>query len=109
MREIKFRAWNNEGKRWSTDWSLSEYTKILYLVEANYPYDNLIFEQFTGLLDKNGKEIFEGDILKDKYGTIGLCSWEPSCWNFINTSGCLESGSPWEIIGNIHENPELLA
>ena len=101
MIEIKFRAWDVE--------------KNVYI----YPelWDNKMpcnwkqffqLEQFTGLHDKNGKEIYKEDILKDKYGNIGTAHWYGSGFEFINTSGMMESGSEWEVIGNIHENPELL-
>lgn len=77
---------------------------------------NLIRDQFTGLLDKNGKEIFENDIIKSVYDeTILLVSYEDSeKAGFIPFiySGEDNQDSQWdqqdsrEIIGNIHENPE---
>ena len=83
--------------------------------------------QFTGLCDKNGKKIFEGDITKDKYHKHLVCFGEhkiPCCGCcfdyhqsvgfYLNRNGenIVESGqAAWidlEIIGNIHDNPELL-
>ncbi|GHV42680.1 hypothetical protein FACS189490_12140 [Clostridia bacterium] len=68
--------------------------------------------QCTGLLDKNGKLIFEGDICATRYGDVGkirrhknTCSLVidfPVDWEYLDTVGVLE------IIGNIHDNPELL-
>jgi uncharacterized phage protein (TIGR01671 family) len=74
--------------------------------------------QFTGLLDKNGKEIYEGDIVICINGHEGVVEWEKSdcCFNvtgYYNASNDYPSmafmeGQPFEVIGNIYENPELL-
>lgn len=78
--------------------------------------------QFTGLYDKNGKEIYEGDILRFGNSPSGICEakWNESIaafcirFSFENELGCRPLGN-WvkcersiEIIGNIHDNPELL-
>lgn len=105
MREIKFRAWDPEADAYRYDVSVSD-----GMAESSWGKEKpeWILEQFTGLHDRNGKEIYEGDILRDQYGNVGPCYWIPSTWEFINTGGCVESGERWEIIGNIHESPELL-
>lgn len=77
-------------------------------------YEEVIPEtvgQYTGLNDKNGEKIFEGDIAKDNYGNIYriifsdmgyFCAENYIFWEFITDLGEIE------VIGNIHDNPELL-
>ena len=112
MREIKFRAWDKVHKRWiwRPRWKLC-YNDI-----------NAELIQYTGLHDKNGKEIYEGDILKmcpegDQFGKpfyrICVVKYFPPkfmpthkdkhvAWSLANRLDFTE------VIGNIYENPELL-
>lgn len=118
MREIKFRAWNFDLKEMSLPFyigsALSEYADQKYLM------------QYTGSKDRNGKEIYEGDILKYNGEKCPHCEmllysdhknyeikWnnEMSWFECVNDENDM-SANIWktdmEVIGNIYENPELL-
>lgn len=120
MREIKFRAWDKMlNKFFDEGWSLSMDGKCWYDEnEKEYNVDeDFIIMQYTGLKDKNGKEIYEGDIAhtnskyKNKTEWTGIVKWSNEHCGFIVE---LENGKHWmpiseaEVIGNIYENTELL-
>lgn len=104
MREIKFRAWHIVFRQMLTrdEW----YHYGPNLVHGELKSDNCIIMQYTGLKDKNGKEIYEGDILgwDDKSGCPWVVIWE----TMFDHSTWGASHSEAEIIGNIYENPELI-
>lgn len=104
MRDIRFRAWEPALKQMSYDPDFSGFHGLLVL-EADW-----IPMQFTGLLDKNGKDIYEGDVLKYKDEVLKPIVAKPT--GFIGLDMFSELTDPGmkhtEIIGNIYENPELL-
>ena len=124
----KFRAWHNQLSRmmliksmWFQDGRLEE-IELNDAVMNDYitvSPDEIELMQSTGLKDKNGKEIFEGDIV-DYKGREAVVKWHGSYASFIYrfVDGLKERVSEWdplflacyhfEVIGNIYENPELL-
>lgn len=116
MREIKFRAWDKHEKKMIFD---GYYGSGIFIdLEGTIQWDEvpterIVLMQFTGLLDKNGKEIYEGDILEyfKKYFPVVFEDTWISPFKAGDNCGCCESGSipsEYEVVGNIYENPKLL-
>ena len=123
----RYRAWDTTNKEMFKDtFSITESGQVVVVEQEDvmcppdYVFvDNLVIMQSTGLKDKNGKEIFEGDIL-DYNGKKALVRWHGSYASFIyRFVDELQKRNPeWkplylaymkcEIIGNIYENPDLL-
>lgn len=147
MREIKFRVWSQTHKRMGTIVNMSFENGKPVNVYAKYdltgeekllksvfnPKEIHVPMQYTGIKDKNGKEIYEGDIIKGKFNemnddfkcSFGVVKWIPHAamyWvydlkedNFVTFEDihCNEEIMTVEkytvsIVGNIYENPELL-
>lgn len=115
MRTIKFR-----GKSLNTGmWVYGDLQHKGRRIFVEYEVDPATVGQYTGLKDKNGREIYEGDIicLGDKAGSQGPVVWYDSDCSFVmekTKTGSLYklyarcSQFKYEVIGNIHDNPELL-
>ena len=144
MEGLKFRAWHKEQKRYLSVAVLDFVEEAICVYESGdesydrylYSYfSSFIIEQFTGLKDKNGKEIYEGDIVEvptiDEIGNVDLDTliyqkivYEETmflCKEVNQTKMASEGGggaslmcffvgglNEIKVIGNIHESPELL-
>jgi len=131
-RTIKFRVWDTVGKQMSPVFHLfGEFTLLgaVHAWQRDFRTDekdslmmlnDLEIMQFTGLRDKAKREIFEGDILESADGgspiraevyfgendfLTGVVGW---CVEFKRGSNFLDKPKKWKVIGNVHENPELV-
>lgn len=122
-REILFRGKRVDNGKWvEGNYSIDVSGRVDIL-----PIDNLVFfevipetvGQFTGLTDKNGKKIFEGDIITDDPENLSFKNFYGVKYNEDKASFYVEDenheeylGEVWDtdivVIGNIHDNPELL-
>jgi len=115
MREIKFRGkrrWDNTII-YSRDFTTHENGRISMGASGSVIYKDT-FGQFTGLKDKNGKDIYEGDILKTNglYQTYFVVEYRDRSFElYTKKNSVFDPHNTWgdyEIVGNIHENKELL-
>lgn len=132
MDRFKFRVWNIENKNFIYD-AIYAYDGNNYSSKDNDGWiccfgeyidrnNEYIVEQCTGLKDKNGKFIYEGDILKSRYSDVmryevvyrnaGLCLRvfaidKPETMDYLHIGKDVESIGLYEVIGNIHENKDL--
>ena len=125
-REIKFRAWDEKLKMMTTPFidflifEESENFRKGQVLHQHFEDDDFVpteIMQYTGLKDKNGQEVYEGDIVKmyDPYTKTIITTeviWDdPNCrfamkYTFVDFDFLISDEI--EVIGNVHENPKLL-
>lgn len=107
-REIKFRAWEFDERKMYYNWPVLKFNgETMYPFHPDVDTDRELM-QFTGLTDKNGKEIYEGDIVKTAPKVFHKVIFNRGEFQISMVSLAYKRESEVEVIGNIYENPELL-
>ena len=109
---FRFRAWDKTYKnmindycmgRLHGDWFIDRTDPVTHdTVETCDNVDEIVIMQSTGLADKNGTEIFEGDLLKDGVGQVNEIKYDAGQYWFNWLQIC-DAVEPWEVIGNVYE------
>lgn len=120
-REIRFRGWNGVKMLFYNHYFTLHYQTVLcfeeeeshsYVDESDVDFPTRVtLMQFTGLRDKNGKEIYEGDVLKGGSARQSPVYWKDDGFVLVDNQKHVYCLAPQvdccEIIGNIYENPKL--
>ena len=115
MKSILFRGKRVDNDEWTEGYFFKSWDKVFLLwgMTGDCPnMEEVIPEtvgQFTGLCDKNGKKIFEGDIVESPHGTRGVVEWQNAeCAFLVNIGDDWQTmdDCPYEVIGNKYDNGE---
>lgn len=122
-RELKFRAWDDDREEMIYDlsqcttilWNNDEAMFVVANDQRNGDWNELAVMQFTGMRDKNRKDIYEHDLGRYSTGAVFKMVWYRGAWMWERVSGAYSYPIPYntmddfEVIGNIHEHPHLLS
>ena len=115
MKEILFRGKRVDNGKWTEGYFFKSWYKVFLLWGMTGDCPNMeevvpeTVGQFTGLCDKNGKKIFEGDIVESPNGTQGFIEWQNAeCAFLVNIGDDWQTmdDCPYEVIGNIYDKEE---
>jgi uncharacterized phage protein (TIGR01671 family) len=123
MRDIKFRAWDEENKtmiQWHDTFFYD--TSAVTNWSGDFSYIKMPLMQYTGLKDKNNKEIYEGDIVRyldeidGETELFGFVEWERCWWSvnlhpdFLRENDIMDTDEylTYEVVGNIYENKDMI-
>ena len=115
MRDILFKGKRVDNGEWTEGYFFKTWDKVFLLWGMTGDCPNMeevvpeTVGQFTGLCDKNGKKIFEGDIVESPNGTQGFIEWQNAeCAFLVNIGDDWQTmdDCPYEVVGNIYDNKE---
>ena len=115
MRDVLFKGKRVDNGEWREGYFFKTWDKVFLLWGMTGDCPNMeevvpeTVGQFTGLCDKNGKKIFEGDIVESPNGTQGFIEWQNAeCAFLVNIGDDWQTmdDCPYEVVGNIYDNKE---
>ena len=105
MREIKFRAWDKQNKNMVGGFHCMSPRMSMFITQYSIDFEQYDVMQYTGLKDKNGKEIYEGDVITYSGKDERVVAWSEKTASFWGFQDYTDDGvNNIEIIGNIYED-----